>query len=312
MTQSATLLMLAACPSAAGLLLGSHGAIRARRGASLSLRMQVKDDKPAPLPVPSVQTLAYAGIVAFSVKDLLEDERVGAWVTAAGEPPFASLAGNGILIGYSLYQLAKFFGFGKTDYYDNLEGLDVSSLSSQAAAWALANEVPERSADGMYEVATFAGGCFWGTELHYQRMPGVIATCVGYTQGRLEKPSYSQVCSGTTGHTEGIQLLYDPSVVSYDALCDKLLSTVDSTAANRVGNDIGTQYRHGIYPHTDAQATAAAAAIEREQAKRKGNVVTEVQRATVFWPAEKYHQRYLQKGGQSAAKDAKEAVRCYG
>jgi len=79
-----------------------------------------------------------------------------------------------------------------------------------------------------------------------------------------------------------------------------------------VGNDIGTQYRHGIYPHTDAQATAAAAAIEREQAKRKGNVVTEVQRATVFWPAEKYHQRYLQKGGQSAAKDAKEAVRCYG
>lgn len=152
-------------------------------------------------------------------------------------------------------------------------------------------------------------------------MPGVIATCVGYTQGRLEKPSYmqvrnrmlrciqssqcvtpcvtdrdcmtvvTQVCSGTTGHTEGIQLLYDPSVVTYDALCDKLLSTIDATALNRVGNDIGTQYRHGLYPHTDAQLDAATKAVEREQAKvgagRK--VVTEVQKATIFWPAEKYH-----------------------
>merc|ERR1712187_439410 len=118
---------------------------------------------------------------------------------------------------------------------------------------------------------------------------------------------------GTTGHTEGIQLLYDPKIVSYDALCDKLLSTVDSTALNRVGNDMGTQYRHGIYPHTPAQTAAADAAIKREQAKRGSNkVVTEVLPAAVFWPAEKYHQRYLQKGGQSAKKNAEEPVRCYG
>lgn len=171
-----------------------------------------------------------------------------------------------------------------------------------------------------YEVATFAGGCFWGTELHFQRLPGVIATCVGYTQGRTEKPSYGQVCSGTTGHTEGLQLLYDPAAVSYGELCDKLLSTVDSTAWNRVGNDIGTQYRHGIYPHTEAQAEAAAAALDREQALKDAipgaagmrKVVTELKSATVFWPAEKYHQRYLQKGGQSAAKGATVEVRCYG
>ena len=73
-------------------------------------------------------------------------------------------------------------------------------------------------------------------------MPGVIATCVGYTQGSVTKPSYEQVCSGTTGHTEGIQLIFDPAVISYSQLCEKLLSTVDPTAKNRVGNDRGTQY----------------------------------------------------------------------
>ena len=134
------------------------------------------------------------------------------------------------------------------------------------------------------------------------------------------RPSYGEVCGGTTGHTEGLQLLYDPAAVSYGELCDKLMDTIDSTAWNRVGNDIGTQYRHGIYPHTDAQAEAAAAAIAREQARKDvipgaagmRKVVTEVRRATVFWPAEKRHQRYLQKGGQSAAKGAEADVRCYG
>jgi len=207
----------------------------------------------------------------------------------------------------------KYSGIIKSDYYKNLEGLDKNSLSSQAAEWALAGIVPTNSTDGKYQVATFAGGCFWGTELHFQRMPGVVATCVGYTQGQVEKPSYELVCSGTTGHTEGIQMLYDPDVISYNALCDKLLSTVDSTALNRVGNDRGTQYRHGIYPHTEAQAAAAAEAIEFEQSRQgTKKVVTEVRKAAVFWPAEKYHQRYLQKGGQSAAKNAPDPVRCYG
>ena len=84
------------------------------------------------------------------------------------------------------------------------------SLAKEAGAWALAGVVPEKTDDG-YEVATFAGGCFWGTELHFQRHEGVVATCVGYTQGNTASPSYEQVCSGTTAHTEGIQLLYDPT-----------------------------------------------------------------------------------------------------
>jgi len=124
--------------------------------------------------------------------------------------------------------------------YSKLDGLEKNSLARQAGEWAMAGQVPKTSQDGKFEVATFAGGCFWGTELHFQRMPGVIATCVGYTQGEVERPTYSQVCSGSTGHTEGIQLLFDPDVCSYEELCAKLLSTVDPTALNRVGNDRGT------------------------------------------------------------------------
>ena len=98
-------------------------------------------------------------------------------------------------------------------------------MALEAGEHALRGEVPTRTSDG-YEVATFAGGCFWGTELHFQRIPGVVATCVGYTQGAVERPSYEQVCSGTTGHTEGLQLSFDPAVVSYEALCEKLLAVV--------------------------------------------------------------------------------------
>uniref|UniRef100_A0A7S2G2J6 peptide-methionine (S)-S-oxide reductase n=1 Tax=Haptolina brevifila TaxID=156173 RepID=A0A7S2G2J6_9EUKA len=202
---------------------------------------------------------------------------------------------------------------GKSEYYSDLEGGEVNSFAREAGEFALRGEVPSLSNAG-FEVATFAGGCFWGTELHFQRIPGVIATCVGYTQGNVEKPSYEQVCGGLTGHTEGIQLAFDPAVVRYDDLCDKLLAVLgtDVMEVNRVGNDRGTQYRHGIYPHTDAQAEAAGAAIARCQATKSAKVVTEVKPATVFWPAEGYHQRYLQKGGQSAEKECIVPVRCYG
>lgn len=261
----------------------------------------------AGLPI-SLPTFLYAAIVAVSANDL----RSQVPALLSGEPVLGSAAINVGLGGYAVYNLAKMFGVGKTDFYDTLRSEDeaVGSLAAQAAAWAQAGEVPTRS--GMYEVASFAGGCFWGTELHFQRIPGVVSTCVGYTQGATAKPNYAECCSGATGHTEGLMLTFDPEVVTYDALCDKLLSTVDSTALNRVGNDMGTQYRHGIYPNSDAQAAAAKRAIEREQAKQPRPVVTEVERAAVFWPAEVYHQRYLQKGGQSAEKNAPQAVRCYG
>ena len=249
-------------------------------------------------------------------------------------------------------KILKMTGVGKEDYYSTLEGKAVSSFAREAGEYALRGEVPTMSADG-YEVATFAGGCFWGTELHFQRLPGVIETCVGYTQGSVERPSYEQVCSGLTGHTEGIQLTFDPSVVSYEQLCDKLLAILgtDVTEKNRVGRDLGTQCstptsverlaarclllplpatltsfastlvrladRHGIYPNSDAQMEAATRAIARCQAKfttpgKTFKIVTELKPQKVFWPAEGYHQRYLQKGGQNAEKNAPEKVRCYG
>lgn len=137
--------------------------------------------------------------------------------------------------------------FAKVDY-TKLDGLGQNSLARDAGEWAMAGEVPKVSKDGQFEVATFAGGCFWGTELHFQRMPGVIATCVGYTQGDVEKPTYQQVCSGSTGHTEGVQLIFDPSLCTYEELCEKLMSTVDPTALNRVGNDWGSRTARSLLP----------------------------------------------------------------
>ena len=201
--------------------------------------------------------------------------------------------------------------------YEKLGGRGYGSIKSwgrEAGQFALRDEVPSTSSDG-FEVATVAGGCFWGIELRLQRLDGVVATCVGYTQGEVDSPSYEQVCSGTTGHTEATQLIYDPGVVDYQRLCETLFQSIapDATSINRKGNDRGTQYRHGIYTHTPAQAEVAARVFEMEQ-QMYGEVpiVTELKAATVFWPAEGYHQRYLEKGGQSAAKDARESVRCYG
>ena len=195
--------------------------------------------------------------------------------------------------------------------YQDLEDLNTKSLAKQAGVWALEGTVPT-TYNQEYAVATFAGGCFWGTELHFQRIPGVIATCVGYTQGSVDKPTYEQVCSGFTGHTEGIQLIYDPKVCSYERLLTKLFQTIDPTLLNRVGNDRGTQYRHGVYFHTDEQREEATRFVEAAQNRYKDPVVTEVLPAKIFWPAENYHQRYLEKGGQSAEKNCEDRVRCYG
>uniref|UniRef100_A0A7S3ZLB7 peptide-methionine (S)-S-oxide reductase n=1 Tax=Pelagomonas calceolata TaxID=35677 RepID=A0A7S3ZLB7_9STRA len=163
--------------------------------------------------------------------------------------------------------------------------------------------------------ATFAGGCFWGVELAYQREPGVVRTEVGYAQGADPSPSYEAVCSGVTGHTEAVRVRYDPSRVSYERLCDLLLDRLGENryALNRVGNDQGTQYRHGIYFSDDAQQATAEAVIAREQQRDAGRpIVTEVERIAAYYAAEAYHQQYLEKGGQSARKKETEPIRCYG
>ena len=155
-----------------------------------------------------------------------------------------------------------------------------------------------------YRVATMAGGCFWGLELAYQREPGVIATCVGYTQGLKSEcyPTYSQVCGEETGHTESVMILYDPDAVTYKRLAELLFDRIpDPTTLNRVGRDRGRQYRTGMYAHSDTQLVDAQIAFDRENGTWKTSgrpVVTEVKMAKEFWPAEEVHQRYLEKGGR--------------
>ena len=271
----------------------------------------------AELPTPSVLSILYAAILCIAVKDQVDSRVLSDWIAngaVLSDLPLGPVGGGIVLAALGASELAKMRpGSPEADYYDDLDGLAVDSLAAQAAEWALAGEVPTTS-DG-YAVGTVAGGCFWGTELHLQRVDGVLATAVGYTQGRVDRPTYGQVSSGITGHAEALMFKYDPSVVSYGALCDTLISTVDSTRLNCVGNDFGTQYRHGLYPCTDAQEAEALEAIGREQTRQaqfKGKVVTEVRRAGVFWPAERVHQRKLQRGGQSAAKGDSTEVRCNG
>ena len=164
------------------------------------------------------------------------------------------------------------------------------------------------------ELATVALGCFWGAELAYQREPGVVSTWVGYTQGAKEDPTYEEVCSGATGHAEAVHIVYDPKVVSYDRLLELFWERLGGSALtlNQVGNDMGTQYRSGIYPHSAEQRAAAEASKKAADAKFGEPTVVEVVDASTFYLAEDYHQQYLEKGGQSAEKGAKDMIRCYG
>jgi len=142
------------------------------------------------------------------------------------------------------------------------------------------------------------------------REPGVVGTKVGYSQGYVESPTYDQVCSGTTGHTETLQVVYNPATVSYQRLCELAMERLGDSAflLNQVGSDQGTQYRHGIYYHTEEQRGVAKNVLVRFGE----SCTTELKPAAKFWEAEDYHQQYLLKGGQSAKKGASELIRCYG
>jgi len=147
----------------------------------------------------------------------------------------------------------------------------------------------------------------------YMRVPGVISTHVGYTQGQKENPTYEEVCTGTTGHTEAIRIVYDPKVASYESLVKMGLDRLgaDVYKKNQVGNDRGSQYRSGIYYHNDDQKKIAEKMLE-ELGSGDKEVQTELKQATTFYIAEDYHQQYLLKGGQSAKKESTETIRCYG
>jgi len=147
----------------------------------------------------------------------------------------------------------------------------------------------------MTETATLAGGCFWGVEELVRKLPGVTDTTVGYAGGTLDKPRYEDVKTGRTGHAESLQIVFDPSKISYDEILDFFFRLHDPTTANRQGNDIGTQYRSAIFYHDEAQRDAAQRAIQRAQPKWSRPIVTEVVPFTNFYEAEDYHQDYLQR-----------------
>ncbi|GAB4834934.1 Peptide methionine sulfoxide reductase A4, chloroplastic [Ancistrocladus abbreviatus] len=165
--------------------------------------------------------------------------------------------------------------------------------------------------------AQFGAGCFWGAELAFQRVPGVTKTEVGYSQGFLHNPSYEDVCSETTNHVEVVRVQYDPEECSFVSLLDVYWARHDPTMLNRQGNDVGTQYRSGIYCYTPGQEAAAKESMEKQQKLLNRKIVTEILPAKKFYRAEEYHQQYLEKGGrfgfkQSAAKGCNEPIRCYG
>jgi methionine-S-sulfoxide reductase len=147
----------------------------------------------------------------------------------------------------------------------------------------------------MTETATLAGGCFWGVEDLVRKLPGVTGTTVGYAGGTLDKPGYEDVKTGRTGHAESLQIVFDPTKVTFDEILDFFFRLHDPTTTNRQGNDIGTQYRSAIFYHDDAQRDAAERAIQRAQPKWPRPIVTEVVPFTNFYEAEDYHQDYLQR-----------------
>lgn len=146
------------------------------------------------------------------------------------------------------------------------------------------------------EIATFAAGCFWGVEDEFMKVRGVKSTRVGYTGGNLTNPTYEDVCTDRTGHAEAIQLKYDPKEISYKELLELFWSLHNPTTINRQGPDIGTQYRSSIFFHTPEQEKIAKRVKqELDGSKFQNKIVTEIVPASIFYPAEEYHQKYYQK-----------------
>jgi peptide-methionine (S)-S-oxide reductase len=145
--------------------------------------------------------------------------------------------------------------------------------------------------------ATFAGGCFWCTEAVYAEIKGVKSVTSGYIGGQVPNPTYKDVCGGQTGHAEAIEIEYDPAVVPFEKLLEVFFATHDPTTLNRQGADVGTQYRSGVFYHDDEQKRIAEQVIAKLDAAKvfPGKIVTEVTKASTFYPAEGYHQDYFAK-----------------
>lgn len=179
-------------------------------------------------------------------------------------------------------------------------GCYAPARADDARADAVGGEEPARPKEGeTMETAIFGAGCFWGVEAAFRRTPGVTATEVGYSGGKVENPSYQDVCTGRTGHAEVVRVTYDPERVSYDALLAVFWQCHDPTQKNRQGPDIGAQYRSVIFFQNSAQEEAARAALKAlsDSGAYPKPIVTEIVAAKPFYRAEDYHQQYLEKRG---------------
>ena len=154
------------------------------------------------------------------------------------------------------------------------------------------------------EKATLAAGCFWGVEATFRTIPGVSDVMVGYTGGHTENPSYEAVCRKDTGHAEAVEITFDPSQLSYEALLNVFWDSHNPTTLNRQGPDVGTQYRSAIFYHSpDQQAVATESKTKAQESGRFASpIVTEITEASTFYPAEDYHQRYFEKHGLAHCK----------
>jgi peptide-methionine (S)-S-oxide reductase len=168
-------------------------------------------------------------------------------------------------------------------------------------------------ADGL-EVVDLGMGCFWGAERIFWQVPGVVTTLVGYAGGLTPNPSYEEVCSGRTGHTEAVRVVFDPARTSLAELLRLFWENHDPTQGMRQGNDVGTQYRSGIYTSTEEQLAVAQASRETYQAALtvagRGQITTEIVPAGVFYPAEDYHQQYLHKNPNGYCNHGFNGVSC--
>ena len=178
-----------------------------------------------------------------------------------------------------------------------LVGFSTSLTLSADAATAKGEAAAPSTVKPQLEVATFAAGCFWGTEEFFRKLPGVKSTEVGYTGGTLQNPKYEDTHDGKSGHAESVQVTFDPKQVSYEHLLDQFFKMHDPTTLNRQGNDAGTQYRSAIFYSNDEQKKEAAAFVAKVNASHawKAPVTTEIAPVKKFWVAEDNHQKYLVK-----------------
>ena len=154
----------------------------------------------------------------------------------------------------------------------------------------------------MTEKATFGAGCFWGVEVEFRNVPGVVDAAVGYEGGTVPNPTYEQVCRKGTGHAEVVEVEFDPAEVSYEELLDTFFELHDPTQLNRQGPDVGDQYRSVVFTQSAEQEQAARAARDRAQERFDRPVVTAIEPASEFWRAEEYHQQYLVKRGVASCR----------